>query len=209
MNNKYQIETSLDSYQCFYRLNELYNKIPEDARRICWIAGGCFRSYIEDKEPKDLDIFSNDPHYIVNVFENSELFKKGYDGPSVTNFYLKDGKAPIFQVVKRHNFRTQEATLNNFDFTIVQASYGLDGFCYHPRFFADNAQKRLVISNIIKPHSSIKRAFKYTSRNYKLCPIGLAQLLKAVQENPIDFDNPDENEIEFYPDGTATFVGID
>ena len=37
----------------------------------------------------------------------------------------------------------------------------------------------------------------------------LAKILKKIQENPIDWNNPSENEFEFYPDGTPTFRGLD
>lgn len=42
-----------------------------------------------------------------------------------------------------------------------------------------------------------------------MCPVGLAEILKKINLNPIDWENPDENELEFYPDGTPTFRGLD
>lgn len=77
------------------------------------------------------------------------------------------------------------------------------------RFYIDNAQKRLVVKSLPRPLSTVKRAIKYSGRGYKMCPVGLAKILKAVQDNPINWENPSENEIEFYPDGTPTFRGLD
>jgi hypothetical protein len=55
----------------------------------------------------------------------------------------------------------------------------------------------------------MKRAIKFAGRGYAMCPVALAKILKQIQENPIDWSNPSQNEIEFYPDGTPTFRGLD
>jgi hypothetical protein len=77
------------------------------------------------------------------------------------------------------------------------------------RFYIDNAQKRLVVKALPKPLSTMKRAIKFAGRGYAMCPVALAKILKKIQESPIDWSNPSQNEIEFYPDGTPTFPGLD
>lgn len=190
--------------QAFGRLKSLYDNMP--AKDISWIAGGALRSFLVGDKVKDLDIFSNDPAAVESAFEADESFKKGNSNQFITNFY-KDGLC--YQVIKQYTYATPQETIDNFDFTIICAAIGKDGIIADERFYIDNAQKRLVVKSLPKPLSTVKRAMKYSRRGYFMCPVGLAKILKAVQENPIDWENPQENEIEFYPDGTPSFRGLD
>ena len=81
---------------------------------------------------------------------------------------------------------------------------------YSDRFFRDLAKKVLVIDgDLVKPLSSMSRAFKYVRRGFSICPVGIARIAQAVQELDVDWENPDDNDIMFYPDGTMKFTGLD
>jgi hypothetical protein len=194
----------MSEVQAFGALKALYDKMP--AKEISWIAGGALRSYLLGEKVKDLDIFSNNPSAVQDAFTSDASFKAGFQNDLIANFY-KDGIC--YQVIKKYKFETPLETINNFDFTIICCALGKDGIVADERFYIDNAQKRLVVKSLPKPLSTIKRGMKYSKRGYAMCPVGLAKILKAVQENPIDWDNPNENEIEFYPDGTPSFRGLD
>jgi hypothetical protein len=42
-----------------------------------------------------------------------------------------------------------------------------------------------------------------------MCPVALSRLAKEINLLKIDWDNPDQNVIDFDPDGTSTFRVID
>lgn len=190
--------------QAFGRLKSIYDELP--AKEHCWIAGGALRSFLVGDRVKDLDIFSKTPSLIEAALCMDDRFKIGKVNEFIANFY-KDGLC--YQVIKKYPFTSQKETIDNFDFTCIAASIGPDGIVTDERFYIDNAQKRLVVKSLPRPLSTVKRALKYSKRGYVMCPVGLAKILKAVQENPIDWKNPSQNEIEFYPDGTMTFRGLD
>ena len=108
-------------------------------------------------------------------------------------------------MIKKYKYKSPQETIDSFDFTIVCAAIGPEGIITDERFYIDNAQRRLVVKSLPKPLSTVKRGMKYSMRGYSMCPVGLAKILKAVQENPINWEDPEQNDIEFYPDGTPTF----
>lgn len=194
----------MSEVQAFGKLKSLYEAMP--AKDIAWIAGGALRSYLLGERVKDLDIFSADPEKVQAAFSADDSFKAGFQNDLIANFY-KDGIC--YQVIKKYKFSTPKETIDNFDFTIICCAIGQDGIVADERFYIDNAQRRLVVKSLPKPLSTVKRGMKYSLRGYNMCPVGLAKILKAVQENPINWDDPSQNEIEFYPDGTPSFRGLD
>lgn len=153
-----------------------------------------------------MDIFSNDPDSVLQAFKSDDTFNAGFENDFISNFY-KDGMC--YQIIKKYKYKTPKETIDNFDFTIICAAISKDGIITDERFYIDNAQKRLVVKSLPKPLSSVKRGMKYSKRGYFMCPIGLSKILKAVSENPIDWSDPKQNDIDFYPDGTPTFRGLD
>lgn len=194
----------MSEVQAFGRLKALYDVMP--AKDICWIAGGALRSFLMGEHVKDLDIFSNDPDAVLSAFKSDDTFKAGFNNDFIANFY-KDGIC--YQVIKKYKYATPKETIDSFDFTIICAAICKEGVVADERFYIDNAQRRLVVKSLPKPLSTVKRGMKYSKRGYFMCPVGLAKILKAVQENPINWDDPSQNEIEFYPDGTPSFRGLD
>lgn len=190
--------------QCFGAIKNIYDAMP--AKEISWIAGGALRSYLVGDRVKDLDIFSANPEAVLEAFKSRDDFKAGFENDFIANFY-KEGMC--YQVIKKYKYDNQKDTIASFDFTIIAASIGPDGLVVDDRFYVDNAQKRLVVKSLPKPLSTVKRGMKYCGRGYVMCPVALAKILKAVQENPINWDDPEQNEIEFYPDGTPSFRGLD
>lgn len=153
----------------------------------------------------DYDLFSPDPQK-VSEWLISNSIKKTFENDLVAN-YVWDRKK--VQVIKKYTYGTMEETVAAFDFTCVSAAYNGERFVCHDRFYLDAAQSRLVLNKLQLPLSSIKRALKYAGRGYKLCPVALATICRAINEAEIDWNNPDQNMIEFYPDGTPSFRGID
>lgn len=193
----------MSEVQAFGIAKSIYEKLPT---KNCWIAGGAMRSWLTGDRVKDVDIFSADPAVTLASFKADETFKAGHENDFIAHFYRDNLR---YEIIKKYAYQNQKETIENFDFTIICASIGPDGIVTDERFYIDNAQRRLVVKSLPKPLSTIKRAIKYSGRGYAMCPVGLAKILKQIQENPIDWANPSQNEIEFYPDGTPSFRGLD
>ena len=97
------------------------------------------RSWLTGERVKDIDLFSFDPQAVITAFQASGSYKASFHNEFVANFY-KDNCC--FQVIKKYPFNTQKETIDNFDFTIICASYGPDGLIVDERFYIDNAQRR-------------------------------------------------------------------
>lgn len=170
-----------------------------------WIAGGAITSAVAGEKINDYDIFTPQPALL------RERLKKGigyasFEHDFFANFYLNNNK---IQVISRYAPENVQAIFNTFDFTINCGAYDGDVFACHDRFWQDNATKRLVVNELFFPLKTLERVAKYSRRGYKACPQGLLRLAKAIHEMEIDWENPSQNDLEFYPDGTPRFMGPD
>lgn len=176
----------------------------------CFVAGGCFTSIFREVKINDIDVFFRCEEDFIKTKELLLIdpkYKFSFENDFVCNLYNDNLKV---QLVKKHYHTTPQECIDTFDFTIVKFAYDGNFIFYNKRFFKDLAKSRVVIDDkLIKPLNSIKRAFKYAQRGFKLCPKGMARLVRECNELTIDWNNPNQNIIEFYPDGTATFLGID
>jgi hypothetical protein len=187
-------------------------KDPDEYEELvyCWCAGGCFTSIFRNKKINDIDVFFRCEEDFLKAKElllATGTHKFGFENDFVCNIYHDKMK---IQLVKKHYHPTPQECIDTFDFTVVKFAYDANFIFYNKRFFKDLAKNRIVVDDkLIKPLNSIKRAFKYTQRGFQLCPKGMARLIKECNELTVDWNSPDQNIIEFYPDGTATFLGID
>jgi hypothetical protein len=171
-----------------------------------WIAGGALSDLSRGVMFKDIDIFSPFPKAVLARLKESDQHAYFEVEDRVSNFRIM---GHTIQVVTGYSPASPAEIIDLFDFTAVCGVYHLDGFTSHPRFWQDNATKRLVINNLPKPLSTLERITKYCRKGFRCCPIGLSRVAKAINAMEIDWDNPKENEMNFYPDGTPRFLGID
>lgn len=182
----------------------------DNAPRV-WVAGGAIRSLIEGKRVRDWDLFSWEPWTVIETLDrecdNSPLMH--YLGENHRTKTYRHDDFGIIQVVHGIAFSTMKDTIEMFDFTICAAACDGNWLVINERYFMDLAQRRLVVQSLPAPLGTIRRALKFAGKGYKLCPTGLARILKEINKMEIDWDDPNQNEIEFWPDGTIYFPGID
>ena len=184
-------------------LYDLYETLAEIPVNFCF-GGGCIQSMLSGEKVKDVDLFS------ANYEEtNKFLVAKGYT-PTWSNAKLTNYRIDGFTVqVIDHPYRDPLSLIAEFDFTIACSALTSGGLYVHDRFFQDLAGKRLVFNKITFPLSSLERVARYSRKGFVLCPVGLQLIAKALNSLVIDWDNPDENVLSFYPDGTLRFQGVD
>lgn len=176
----------------------------------CFIAGGVFASIFSKTEINDIDIFfynKQDVQKVIDYLQTISDIKIGFNNDYVCNVYWKNLK---LQLVKKYQYSSAIDCINSFDFTVCKCAYDGKKIYHNERFFIDLTSKALIIDNLLlKPLSTLKRAFKYQKKGYTICNVGLAKIAKEINILEIDWQNPDQNQIEFYPDGTASFLGLD
>jgi hypothetical protein len=173
------------------------------------IAGGAFTKVFTGQKPNDIDLFfkTEEAALAATHLIKSLNYKITFENEWVTNFKVKGQKC---QIVKKYYAPSLETIIDQFDFTICKFAYDGVDIAYNKRFFKDLAKSRLVIDGLlVKPLNTLKRSYKYIGRGFTICPIGMAKLAKAINALEIDWDNPDQNTLEFYPDGHPSFRGID
>lgn len=159
-----------------------------------FIAGGFARwmlSKADDPVPAgDVDLFvpSGDPCGLVE-----DLQRRGYSLRAETdNAYTFEPRNDLFnvQVIKPDWTRpTVEATLDDFDFTIVQAAvlFPARGVVSE-QFHADEQRRVLRLVTINDPVRVLLRLMKYARRGYTLLPSSAAEF---VSQLTIDYDGVD------------------
>lgn len=153
----------------------------------------------------DYDVFSPDPHRLIKLLKKAIGYTT-FECDHFTNFNIADKKV---QVITRFAPESPEAIFRTFDFTICSAAYDGQEFFCHDRFWQDIATRRLVIEQLNFLLKTLERVAKYAGRGYTACPVGLLNLAKAIHGLTIDWNNPDENSLTFYTDGTPRFTGVD
>jgi len=171
-----------------------------------WIAGGAVLSAITGDEINDYDVFSTSPQLLIEKLKAFSQAQVTYENPFFVNFLLYGMK---IQVITRYMPIDPSELFDTFDFTVVCGAFDGQTFYCHERFWQDIATKRLVINAAPYPLKTMERLTKYAGRGYKPCPVGLLEVARKINEMEIDWNNPDENQLSFYPDGTVRFMGVD
>jgi len=179
--------------------NDLYpfqEELEEPAITDFWIAGGCLRDFFEHGHVKsDVDVFTNSSNSVkilvktlvglsdsepvfesnnVSKFEGVKCFKDFNPHTSVTKYV----SYPQVDVVKRL-FKSPEATINEFDFTVSQfAMTSTHFYCTQEALF-DLISKKLTINKTPMPVATMKRVPKYLKKGFTLCQGTMMDLAKS------------------------------
>jgi hypothetical protein len=186
--------------------NEL-EKLGLSKENYC-ISGGALRDYLLEERVKDIDVFvasKEAEDSIIEKLRGIREVKVLSETPQIFNITYKKR---WFQIIKNKYYNLSNTSLiDSFDYTICCAMLTHNEFKCHPRFFEDTLTKRLVINRLDFPLSSLQRLQKYIKKGYTICNVGMLDLSKAIAK--IDFNNPSTNQLEFYPDKSPRFRGVD
>jgi hypothetical protein len=196
--------------QCHVDMNKWFFSKLADIK--VWIAGGALRDYFSTGNitESDVDFFASSRTELCKLvlklrksfkFKPYLITKKAIKGDG----YLGTTKIQI-DVVKVL-FADMQECIDKFDFTCTCFAISSDDFVFHPSAPFDLMRKRLVINSLPFPLSTMQRLQKYLKRGYWICNGGMLEIAKAIKE--IDFSDPEQNNIELYPDGSPRFVRFD
>lgn len=138
-----------------------------------WIAGGCLREWLLEKrldKTVDIDVWCVDDVERQRLDEAAK--KAGWtekkSSPTSSNWKTKSGH--WVQIIRGHHFATAEATIAKFDFTVCSLALTADGrLLMHESTLLDMTLRRLMIVDLDFPLSTLRRAFKYRDKGFKIC----------------------------------------
>ena len=162
------------------------------------------RDYFQQKPcTSDIDVFFASPEDLAEGIRSLEETDARliYSRKNVQGYIFKRRK---IELIKNRFFPGPEETIDEFDFTVCCAAINHWGrVVVHPNFFEDLAANRLVIHQLDYPLGTLARLPRYVEKGFKPCNGTLLRLAKAIQS--IDFDDPEQNKLEFYSSGKQRF----
>jgi len=156
-----------------------------------YIAGGVFKDIFQDQKFRDVDIFfetEKDFNDALNLYKTNENYLFVYENENAVCYKNKHSGKKLELI--RTVFLSPKDMLKRFDFTIVKFAYYKeqveDGvvwkYMYHPSFFEDLVNKKLVIDNTSSfPINTFERAFKYRSYGFGMCRESKKKLIEMLQ----------------------------
>ncbi len=187
----------------------LFDHMPEGK---FWVAGGALREYFLNGHcfDSDVDLFFNERSEIVRVLlqlRNNCSFKHYLITENAIKGTAKiKGKIVNIDLVKRL-FPNPKSTIEEFDFTVICCAVDREKVYYNPSFPFDLLRRKLVVNSLPFPMSTLQRVQKYVKKGFSICNGGLLEISKAIAK--IDFEKPEDNNIEFYPDGSPRYLRFD
>lgn len=163
--------------------NIILNDFTED-NIIGWVAGGSVRDHFLGKGlSTDVDLF----------FPNKKEFNKAYrlliDEFGGKVVWDSDNGCKIktpkytFDLVKKY-FEDPQKTIEAFDFTVSMFAVNSERVFFGETSFIDLAKQQLMVNKITYPASSVKRAFRYYEKGFRMCQGEMKKLIEAVQASP-------------------------
>jgi hypothetical protein len=190
----------------FYYKASILEKLPEGIRTKVAVAGGAVRDKLVGAEIKDIDLFVEDLDTETKLMEFYKTNGKEGNVNSQLANYTYEGK--WIQIIrgKFYDMKTT-ACIDSFDFTLCMAMVTMDGLKVGPLLYEAIATKHIRVNKLLFPLASLERMQKYIKKGYIACNGTLLELSKGIQS--VNMESKTENALEFYPDGTPRFMGVD
>lgn len=177
---------------CVRRLPESVKTILKSQHEIM-VAGGYIRACVAGEEVNDIDIMVPSKDVAATAAKalsmacgNAEI----YESPNA--FTVKILPIPA-QFVHRWTFKTAQAAIDSFDFTIARAAFWWNGTdwksCIDPAFYQDLAAKRLVYCSPVRVEEaggSMLRVLKFYQRGYRIPLDSLGAVIARIT-SAVDF----------------------
>jgi hypothetical protein len=157
-----------------------------------YIGGGCFKDIFMDKNFRDVDIFFRtveDYNEALDFYKNNTDYTFVYENNNAICY--KNNKTRKKIELVKSKFAEPEEMLDSFDFTIVKFVYykEYDGdeivwkYMYHPTFFEDLINKKLVINEDTTsfPLNTFERTYKYRKYGFGMCRETKQKLINMLQ----------------------------
>jgi hypothetical protein len=205
--NEIKLDGGIENATLYRTYIELLKMLPMGIENYnVWFGGGCYVRKLLGEKVADIDFFGSTRRELARftVFLRSKGFKLYFSNRNAIKGYIDlNGKRVNIDVIKIL-FKNEIETINKFDFSVSKiVTNPKESKCYfYQSTFVDLLRKRLVIPHeLTAPIGTLKRLQKYVKRGFSACDGTMLTLSKAM--SAIDFNDPSQNMIEFYPDGST------
>jgi len=168
---------------CISRYKQLILDELTSAHILCWVAGGSVRDYFLGKPVNtDHDLFFPDER-------NYNLAKEYFTAKGCEVIWDSDnGMKLVYEGKKydlvKHFFKNPKETIDNFDFTVSMFAVDINQVYHGETSFIDLAKRQLMFNKITYPASSLKRAFRYYDKGFRMCAEEMMKLCLSIQDMP-------------------------
>jgi len=159
---------------------------PVNLIKGSWVAGGSIRSWYDGIPSDDIDVYFVNSNTRLAFLTANGLSEKNLERESkyADTYVVKIGKkSHIIQAIKFYRSCVTEL-FSLFDFTICQFAWdGKDVFATVSAIRSSD-KKHLTVNKVNDEFvlDTLKRAFEYHDRGYKLCLASMKDLIKAIAE---------------------------
>lgn len=165
-----------------------------------WVAGGAVRDHFMGVPAKtDIDLFfpkEDDYEHTKAYFIDREAEVKWESENGMKVEY----EGFTFDLVK-HFFPDPRATIEAFDFTVSMFAVDSRKVYHGESSFIDLAKRQLMINKITYPASTMRRAFRYYTKGFRMCSDEMKKLAEALMRHnlePISTEEENESSGRFF-----------
>lgn len=157
----------------------ILREIKEATTIDCWVAGGAVRDYFLGKPIQyDIDLFFKSKSDSDRVVSYLKTCGGEVTWESDNGMKIRYGKY-VFDIVKKY-FPSPQFTINQFDFTVSMFAVDGNRVYFGETSFVDLAKKQLMINQLPYPASTLRRAFKYHLKGFRICAGETRKLIEAI-----------------------------
>lgn len=196
-------------------LTNLIESLPDGAI----IAGGFVLGVVlDERSATDIDVFFTSEKAwratVDLILNSSQAKEEDAENWSIRGYSLKEGtkldidklgdtrfltfthpKRPALQLMRMVWYESAEHVIDTFDFTCVQLGVDKQGLVFNPVSFLDISRKRLCLSRMQFPASTLRRMIKYVKdKGWYCCPGSLVRICEAIQAYK---GEPDVNDVVY------------
>lgn len=189
-------------------------RLPRDLRDLLrihagklFVGGGFIRACVAGEIPNDIDVFGNDPEWLLSVASGLSAQRPGsriHQSSNAITLITPD-RMPV-QFITRWTFQDARSLVNSFDFTVCQAAVYRNGrsdnskwlSVISPRFYQDLAGKNIVYTSPERNEDaggSLLRVIKYIQRGYHIQVGSLGAVLARIHMSARDVSSGGELDI--------------
>ena len=203
------IEVYLDNTFQTASLSRMYHSVfkllPAGINNFnVWFGGGCYVRTLLNEKIADIDFFSSDRTELAQLVKllRKSGYKLYFSNKNAIKGYIENKFGRINIDIVKLIFPNEIETIRHFDFSVAKivTNPKTNKCFYYSSVFVDIMQKRLILPHKLPaPLGTLKRMQKYIKRGFSACDGTMLTLSKQLAE--INFNDPVQNIIEFYPDG--------
>lgn len=172
-------------------------KLPSN----CWLAGGAIADLLNNKIPKDYDLFFANKsdlmvthQFLIEKFEVTLINKTDNRIKLKISDVLED--SIIVELIFKY-FPNPLETIKSFDFTACCFAYQNQTIYYHEDAVKDTEKQEIYLNTCDYPIDTLRRTYRYVEKGFTITNEAQAMLVKAIWDIDEDTLNNKTNQLYY------------